>query len=179
MVDRSKLFEQETKITINKVREKSSTMSHDLEKMDDTSKVNHSRDPIIENDEDDVPFSFTWKDFYQRNFYISGAWTWDYYFTVRGAENFHIYLWIAKDLAWASDLYWPAMIFGSLALAWCMVLCYFAFFSGGMEEVYMLIATVLWLSGNFVWMAGEVFDGDDDYVVPKTAIMFEVSLSSN
>eukprot|EP01040_Poterioochromonas_malhamensis_P012557 gene12557-13746_t len=152
-------------------------MSHDLEKMDDTSKVNHSRDPIIENDEDDVPFSFTWKDFYQRNFYISGAWTWDYYFTVRGAENFHIYLWIAKDLAWASDLYWPAMIFGSLALAWCMVLCYFAFFSGGMEEVYMLIATVLWLSGNFVWMAGEVFDGDDDYVVPKTAIMFESAIA--
>jgi hypothetical protein len=127
------------------------------------------------DEEKEEPFFFTWKDFIDRNFYISGAWTLDYYFSVRGAENFHIYLWIAKDLAWAQDLYIPAALFGSLAVAWCFVLAYYAMKYGGIEEVYMLIATVLWLTGNFVWMVGEVLYDDDDYVVPRTATMFEVS----
>lgn len=46
------------------------------------------------------------------------------------------------------------MIFGSLALAWCTVLAYHAIKNRCIEEVYMLIALVLWLTGNFVWMAG-------------------------
>jgi hypothetical protein len=101
-------------------------------------------------------FVFTWQDFVDRNFYIGGSWSIDYYFSVRGAENFHIYIWIAKDLAWAQDLYWPAMIFGSMALGWCLLLAFYAFKFGGIEEIYMLLATILWLSGNFVWMAGKI-----------------------
>jgi hypothetical protein len=105
-------------------------------------------------------FVFSWQDFVDRNFYIGGSWSIDYYFSVRGAENFHIYIWIAKDLAWAQDLYWPAMIFGSMALAWCLLLAFYAFKFGGIEEIYMLLATILWLSGNFVWMAGIHFPFD-------------------
>ena len=78
------------------------------------------------------------------------------YFSVRGSENFHIYLWIAKDLSWSQGLYWPSMIFGSAALAWCLVLAYHAISARCVEEVYMLIALVLWLAGNFVWMAGKI-----------------------
>lgn len=58
----------------------------------------------------------------RKQFYITLPWSPQMYFTVRGAENFHIYLWIAKDIAWTQDEYWPCMIFGCSALAWCSVL---------------------------------------------------------
>jgi hypothetical protein len=103
------------------------------------------------------------------NFFISQPLTLSYYWTTRGSDNFHIYLWIAKDLAWSQSWYWPAMIFGSGALAWCSVLLYHAIAARHYEEMYMWISLFLWLSGNFVWMAGEVFNGDDDFVVPRTA----------
>ncbi|RYY85601.1 hypothetical protein EON63_07230 [archaeon] len=57
-------------------------------------------------------------------------------------------------MAWAQDWYWPAMIFGCAALLWCVVLAYHAFESKIVEEVYALIGLILWLSANFVWMAG-------------------------
>jgi len=119
-------------------------------------------------------FFFTFEDFYNRNFYLSGPWSWKYYATVRGCENFHIYLWIAKYLAWAQDDENQAFVWGSLALAWCAVLAYHAIESKNMEELYLWLAVVLWLVGNFVWMAGEVLNNDDDYVAPKAAIILEV-----
>lgn len=87
-------------------------------------------------------------------FYITVPWSIEYYFTVRGSENFHIYLWVAKDLAWTQDAYWPSMIFGSMALAWCGVLAFNAIRHRSIDEVYMLIALTMWLAANFVWMAG-------------------------
>lgn len=126
---------------------------------------------------DDLPFSFSWKDFVARNFYISGAWDLEYYYTIRGSENFHIYLWIAKDWAWTQEWQYPAIIFGSMAVAWCFVMAYHAWESGVPEEMYMLIALVLWLCANFVWMTGELYYGDDDYVAPRAAIIMEVSAS--
>lgn len=124
-------------------------------------------------------------------FYITQPWSLEYYLTVRGSENFHIYLWIAKDLAWTQDSYWPSMIFGSLALAWCGVLAFNAVSHRSIDECYMLIALTMWLAANFLWMAGmayemwlfhflivlylgEVFNDDDGYVVPRTAIIMEV-----
>ena len=84
--------------------------------------------------------------------------------SIRGAENFHIYLWILKDLSWAQDWRFSAMFFGSFALAWCSVLLYMAAVKHrNVEEVYMLAALTLWLFGNFWWMIGEVgVLGDDD-----------------
>jgi len=110
-------------------------------------------------------------------FYITQEWSLSYYLTVRGSENFHIYLWIAKDLAWTQNWYWPAMMFGSSALAWCLVLAFNAIRSRCIEEMYMLVALVMWLSANFLWMAGEVFNGDDDYVVPRVGYIMESAIS--
>jgi hypothetical protein len=87
-------------------------------------------------------------------FYITVPWSLGYYFTVRGSENFHIYLWVAKDLAWSQDSYWPAMIFGIMALAWCVVLAVNAARVGSIDELYMLVALFMWLCANFLWMAG-------------------------
>jgi hypothetical protein len=77
------------------------------------------------------------------------------YFMMRPIENFHIYLWILKDLAWAQDWDYPAMIFGGLAVGWCLVLLYEAIFLENLYEVYMVVGTTLWLIANFIWMTGK------------------------
>eukprot|EP01035_Chromulina_nebulosa_P020172 gene20172-26187_t len=111
-----------------------------------------------------------------KNFYITIPWSPQMYFTVRGAENLHIYLWIAKDFCWIQDFEVLAMIFGSLALAWCGVLLYHAIEARDIEEVYMLIALTLWLFGNFWWMRGEVVFGDDDTGAPTGGHVFETAM---
>jgi hypothetical protein len=95
------------------------------------------------------------QNFYGNNFYITIPWSPQVYFSVRGAENFHIYLWIAKDLAWTRNSYMPAMIFGILALCWCAVLMYHAITARCLTEVYMLIIMIIWLAANFLWMSGK------------------------
>jgi hypothetical protein len=91
------------------------------------------------------------------------------YYMMRPIENMHIYLWILKDLAWSQDWYYPALIFGTLALAWCAVLFYEAYALRSLYEAYMAIATTLWLAANFVWMAGE-----HDNLVLYLTVMSEV-----
>jgi hypothetical protein len=99
--------------------------------------------------------------FYQRrkehgnDFQITIPWSPQMYFSVRGAENFHIYLWIMKDLAWTQKWYVVSWIFGLSAISWCVVLVYHAFADRNYNEMYMLCALILWLSANFVWMAGK------------------------
>ena len=89
------------------------------------------------------------------------------FFTIRGSENFHIYLWIAKDFSWSQGLYYESLVFGVSALGWCTVLMYNAFRSKNMEEIYFLIPLTLWLFGNFWWMTGEIVNQDDDVRQPQ------------
>lgn len=133
------------------------------------------RDTLFDKEEE--PFTFSWQEFVEKKFFISGGWDLEYYYTIRGSENFHIYLWIAKDLSWSQDWYWPSLIFGTMAMLWCLVLAYHAMDSKVLEEVYMIVAVILWLAANFVWMSGEVFNGDDDYVYPRVAIMMETAIA--
>jgi hypothetical protein len=91
----------------------------------------------------------------RRQFYFTVPWSPQIYFSVRGSENFHIYLWIAKDLAWAQDWYFPALVFGIGALIWCAVLSYHAFRSNCSHEMYLIVGLIFWLSANFIWMAGK------------------------
>lgn len=110
-------------------------------------------------------------------FYIDIPWSPQTYFTVRGSENFHIILWISKDLSWTQGNQGAAMFFGVAALSWCVILAYHALVSKNWEEVYMLVPMILWLTANFIWMYGEVFNGDDDYVVPRVAIVMETAIA--
>ena len=90
------------------------------------------------------------------DFQITFPWSPQMYFSVRGAENFHIYLWILKDLAWTQKWYSMSWVFGLCAISWCFVLVYHAFNDHNYNEIYMLVSLILWLSANFVWMAGIV-----------------------
>jgi len=80
------------------------------------------------------------------------------YYSTRGAENFHILLWILKDLFWCLDMHVEAIVFGGLALAWCLVLFYKALFPAEDRdalEFYMTVPFSMWLAANFVWMFGK------------------------
>jgi len=71
-------------------------------------------------------------------------------------ELFHVYMWIAKDFAWASNNYYLGIVAGTSALIWCFILLGFAIYRSDWEDLYMLCAITLWLGGNYVWMCGEL-----------------------
>ncbi len=99
-------------------------------------------------------------------------------FSIRGWDNFHIYLWIMKDYAWASQNDSLALIFGVSALSWCSVLAISAIQSRDYEEIYFLIGMFLWLFANFWWMAGETnISGDDDTNSLETCYIMETALA--
>jgi hypothetical protein len=101
----------------------------------------------------------------------------EYLFSIRGWDNFHIYLWILKDLAWTLDNFWMSAVCGSMAVAWCGILVAVAYRSEDWEEIYMLVSTILWIVGNFWWMAAETdIVGDDDTHALQTSYMLETGL---
>lgn len=79
-------------------------------------------------------------------------------FSVRGIENFHIYLWLLKDLCWSLDYTICGTIFGVCAMFFTIVIMYNRFTFGNTEEVLFSIPLCLWLFGNFWWMRTEFVD---------------------
>ena len=97
--------------------------------------------------------------------------------TARGLDNVHIYMWILKDLSWTLDNFWMSAICGSMAIAWCVILAIVAYRSKDWEEMYMLVATVMWLFGNFWWMMAETgISGDDDVHTQQSSFMLMAGL---
>ena len=67
-----------------------------------------------------------------------------FFFSVRGAENFHLYLWLIKDLAWAQSWYYSGHIFGFLAISWSVYILCHAVAEGNTNEVFTGVAQMLW-----------------------------------
>jgi hypothetical protein len=89
------------------------------------------------------PFQFSW------------------FFTIVGAEYFHVYLWIAKDFSWTQEFKTLSLFFGTCATLWCIVIFFNAFQVGNNDEVYSTIALFMWIFANYWWMTGDVHD--DNY----------------
>ena len=85
-------------------------------------------------------------------------WSPHWYLSVRGAECFHIYLWIAKDWSWTQDWYWQGLIFGSAAVVWSFFLLSHSASKRNYQEVWHGIGQILWLFANLWWMEGELHD---------------------
>jgi len=100
-------------------------------------------------------------------------------FSIRGWDNFHVYLWILKDYAWSSGNDALAYFFGVATLSWCGVLAIVAISSDDWEELYFLFAMFGWLFANFWWMAAEtgIVAQDDDESALQSSYMMEASLS--
>ena len=78
--------------------------------------------------------------------------------SIRASENFHIVLWLLKDLCWVMDLKALGlfMILPTIAMA-----VYIAWRSRGeLGELLHCIAVVLWIMANSTWMIGEFFFAD-------------------
>ena len=83
----------------------------------------------------------------------------------RGFENFHIVLWLVKDLCWCtlSKTMGLVMIMPTLILA-----IYITFLHRkNKSELLHNLAIVFWICANSVWMTGEFFfkDGLRDYAL--------------
>ena len=75
-----------------------------------------------------------------------------------GAENFHLYIWIAKDVCWTTLRYWPGEVFGAFAVLWSIYLMRFAVQDRNWHEMYLCVGQMAWLFANFWWMTGELHD---------------------
>jgi hypothetical protein len=116
-----------------------------------------------------VPYDQAFAD----KFNLSAPWTLTHYVsTSRGSENFHIYLWIAKDIGWTQGYIVWGNFFGVAAFIWCFVILYNYYRHREYEEIYMLGAVFLWLYANYWWMYGEIVNNDDDVNGKEAAHVF-------
>lgn len=102
---------------------------------------------------------------------FNSAFSPEIFFTVRGCENIHIYLWIAKDLCWITNTKILGMFFGLSAILWLGVLLHHAFVHKNNEEKYFLVPTFLWLFSNYLWMSGNLLYGTDIFRFSASCIM--------
>lgn len=91
-------------------------------------------------------------------YYPDIPWRPSYYISEAGQSNFHVYLWLLKDLSWTECWYYPAYLFGSMTLAWQLYMLGKAFYKWNFEEIWKNISLTLWLGGHFWWMSGELHD---------------------
>lgn len=77
---------------------------------------------------------------------------------LRSFENFHIVLWLIKDMCWCM-LWKPlaiAMILPTLAFA-----VYITYKSRAFKaELYHNLAVIMWILANSIWMLGEFYFND-------------------
>lgn len=86
-------------------------------------------------------------------------WTPLWYLTsVRGAEAFHLYIWMLKDLSWGSDWFYCGYIFSGAAVCWSLLLLVRACHWRNLPEAWTGVAQLGWLVGNTLWCTGELED---------------------
>ena len=86
---------------------------------------------------------------------------------VRKSENFHILLWLLKDLCWVADwkIVGTIMIVPTIAVALYITIIARRSYS----ELMHNLAVVCWICANSVWMVGEFFFDDG---TRKPAMLF-------
>ena len=87
---------------------------------------------------DKTPSFFVADDGIRYPFFIGFPWNPTFHISIRGAENTHTYFWIIKDLSWTQRYEYVGMLFGTCALAWCLLLFAHAYAHRNVEEIYML-----------------------------------------
>lgn len=78
--------------------------------------------------------------------------------TINKFENFHIVLWLIKDLCWA--LVWRPL--GLFMIAPTVGLAIYIAYKSHRNRVNFLhnLAVVLWICANAIWMVGEFYEHD-------------------
>jgi len=77
---------------------------------------------------------------------------------LRASENFHIVLWLLKDLCWV--LVWKPLGLAMLIPTFIMAVHIAWKLRGDIGELLHAIAVVCWITANGVWMIGEFWFDD-------------------
>ncbi|MCB9189937.1 MAG: hypothetical protein H6600_08910 [Flavobacteriales bacterium] len=94
---------------------------------------------------------------------------------VREFENFHIVLWLMKDVCWVmqAKTLGTIMVFPTVSLA-----IYIAWLTRkSLVDLYHNLAVVCWISANSIWMLGELnFDETPQQIYYEYSRMIALSL---
>lgn len=92
--------------------------------------------------------------------------------SLRASENFHIVLWLFKDLCWVMDL----KLFGVIMVAPTVAMAAWIAWRSRTDigELLHSLAVVFWICANSVWMIGEFFYNDGTR--PVATIFFALGL---
>lgn len=82
---------------------------------------------------------------------------------IRKIENFHIVLWLLKDLCWVMEM----KLFGVIMVVPTVgVAIYITWLSRFIRsEFFHNLAVVCWICANAVWMLGEFFNVEETKVI--------------
>jgi ABC-type Mn2+/Zn2+ transport system permease subunit len=92
--------------------------------------------------------------------------------SIRASENFHIVLWLFKDLCWVQDL----KVLGTLMVAPTVVMAAWIAWRSREDigELLHSLAVVCWILANSTWMLGEFFFHDSTR--PLASVFFMLGL---
>jgi hypothetical protein len=80
----------------------------------------------------------------------------------RRIENLHILLWLIKDLCWALNYKWVAMIMIVPTLAVALMITWQT--RHILSELLHNLAVVFWITANCTWMVGEFYGWDENLI---------------
>jgi hypothetical protein len=80
----------------------------------------------------------------------------------RRIENLHILLWLIKDLCWALNYKWVAMIMIVPTLAVALMITWQT--RHILSELLHNLAVVFWITANCTWMTGEFYGWDENLI---------------
>lgn len=82
----------------------------------------------------------------------------------RKVENLHILLWLLKDICWALNLKYPALIMIIPTLTVAVLITYQT--RKISSELMHNLAIDFWITANCTWMIGEFFHWDQNLIGP-------------
>lgn len=92
--------------------------------------------------------------------------------SLRATENFHIVLWLFKDLCWVRDL---KLLGTVMVVPTVLMAVWIAWRSrGDIGELLHSLAVVCWIGANSTWMLGEFFWNDGTR--PFASVLFVAGL---
>ena len=82
----------------------------------------------------------------------------------RKVENLHILLWLLKDICWALNLKYPALVMIIPTLTVAILITYQT--RKVTSELMHNLAIDFWITANCTWMIGEFFQWDQNLIGP-------------
>jgi hypothetical protein len=85
--------------------------------------------------------------------------------SIKKAENFHIVLWLFKDLFWVADIHTAGMVMIVPTISLAIYITWKT--RKHTEDMLVNLSVTFWITANSIWMTGEFFykDGMRPYAI--------------